>query len=211
MRQGLALLAVAATVAAGCGDQPPQPPPQSDEEGVAEQGPIRIAVSRDDRALPPSCRPRQVAHRLVRFARALESADEEELEQLWGPGFRWFSITREDPSGRGKDDHFLARTREEALGYVRDHAVSMAFEWIQLGRGRPGSENGVDVVYQGSWELESGPDASFDGKGYLLCGSPTIKVWSMGIEREPIGPRLCPKPPTRRDAHDLVVACARFN
>ncbi len=179
---------------------------------VTDQEPVRIAVTRDDRALPPSCRPRQVASRLVRFGRALESADEEELEQLWGPGFKWFSIGREDPSGKMKDgDHFLGRTQEEALGYVRDHTVPMAFESIQLARGRPGSENGVDVVYQGSWEPESGPDAGFIGKGYLLCGSPTIKVWSMAVKPEPIGPRLCPEPPTRRDARDVVVACARFN
>jgi len=160
-----------------------------------------VVVTRDDPDAPSGCRPRAVGERLVDFAEALRTADTEALRQFWGSRFKWFSVT-----GPGRERHFVAYRRGTALRYIRRKDGLP----ITLSEADVDFEGyaGANMAYGGAWGARELPQ---DGKGFLLCNKPTIRVWSMAIARrgEPAGHgQLCPKPPAGTDP-DALVVCAR--
>lgn len=212
MRQALPAILLVLLVA-GCGGDEGKP-----IGGVQSSHPISrsVVVTRDNRTLPESCRAESVGGLAVRFADALNRADQRQLMRIWSGRFEWFSVTGSPGVAsigvpvEGRRRHFVAYTAQDALRYVGNSpGLHMRLEELVVsGRARSG---GVDVFYGGAWtEPTVGERREFGlvGKGFVNCGgrsaSPSIRVWSMAVHGRPAQSKACGDPGRR---HRDLVAC----
>ena len=154
---GLALIAAACLAVAASGGE--------SGEAQAEAGAGAPVVT--------GCTSSQVEERAQQFARAIREADLDALDVFWGDRFKWFSVTI--GRSKGKWDHFVAYSPRKALRYIREQdglPIRLTeFDVTEKYRGSRG------VGYEGGW----GSTKILLGKGDLICGSPEVRVWSMGV------------------------------
>jgi hypothetical protein len=167
--------------------------------GNATQG---VVVTRDDDTLPRDCRPRAIGEALVRFTDALRDANTSGLRGFWRAPFEWFSW-----GGPGSDEGVTARSPADALGEVtRRGGLAVTLREVEVEFTRSWGYPAVDIVYTGIW----GDELPLSGKGFVVCRSAIVRVWSMAIEAhgEPAVPgSLCPAP--RGSSETALVACVR--
>ena len=162
-----------------------------------------VVVTRDDNTLPAGCRPRAIGERLVAFTHALRTGNVGALREFWGRPFAWFSV--ESPS-RGQG--FTARSPADALKHVMSAGgLPVTLTEVDVAFDRSWGYAAVNIAYGGIW----GDGRPLQGKGFVLCRAPIIRVWSMAIP--PRGNStgsgsLCPKPPSGSTSSALV-ACVR--
>lgn len=181
------------------------------QEALTRGSSKRIVVTRDDETIARASRPAPIARRLVRFTRALGSADRATLRRFWGAGFKWFSLGGRSPTGNAPWHSSFYRP-EKALRYVRDRrGLGLRVEelWVSPRAGF----RGADIVYAGRWmgTGRSGPkDRSMSGKGFVDCCRSTIEVWSMVVWQRRARPqgRLCPEP-EGGSRQGMLLACLR--
>lgn len=164
-----------------------------------------IVVTRDDTALPMSCRPHAIGKRLLAFTRALRVADETALKEYWSDdtqypddapaGFQWFTIfssnDRHDVDARGRNGP------ERALRYVRaKDGIRLGIQEAALHYDDSWGFPTVGVSYKGEWGRGS---QAFEGKAAIPCDLSTIPVWLMDVQRRtsadpcpPAGPGSSP-------------------
>lgn len=158
MRAALATLAAIAAgpVLLGCG---------------GEQESQAAATADEPRA---GCGKRTTVARVEDFADALRTADLAALKVYWGDRFKWFSVTIGSRSS-GTRDHFVAYKPKNALRYIREqNGLPMRLTDVKP---TDKSSRSRGAAVEGRW----GARRKIFGKTDLICSSPQVRVWSMGV------------------------------
>jgi hypothetical protein len=195
--------ALACAALAGCAanaEEPRDAPPRVVEAPAAPA----VVVTRDDRSLPPACRPRALALRLSDFLDAVSSGDPRAARFVSSTG-GLYSVSE------GRVRHFVTYDRPELTAYfARRHAHGERMRLLELA---VGFANGLGQI---EFRVDRRADdlrrlgvvgTVAHGKGAVNCSTREIVVWSMGMATRP-EPRfvICGRP---RPALDGIVACAR--
>ena len=172
--------------------------------GAEAARPQDVVVTRDDGRGPDSCRPAAIGERLVEFSTALRRADLSTLREVWNGPFAWFYV------GLPKRRDIYAREPKKALAAVRRRdGLPLRLSEVEIDFDRSWGYPAVNMVYGGSW----GPKRRhLEGKGFMLCERPAIRVWSTAVGRKHRPHRdgeLCPAPPDGTDPPSLVVCTRR--
>ena len=198
---------------AGCAADVPQPQPDGKparEAVTAVATPsvssARVAVTRDDPALPAGCRPRPLARRIAAFFDAFNRGDPSAIRYV-APSGGWYSVS--DSRRR----HFVAYSRRGLPEYFarrRRRGERLRLEQVDVSFG-----SGLGHI---AYSIERRADdlrrlgitgTTAIGKGAVDCESGQIVVWSMGMPagrgREAF--EVCPPP--RVHSRRAIVACAR--
>jgi hypothetical protein len=192
-------------VLAGCAADAGGPPDVSRREAVAAVPRGEVVVTRDDRSLPPACRPRDLALRIGDFLDAISRGDPASARFMAASG-GWYSVTE------GRARHFVAYDRAKLAGYfARRHEHGERMRLLELA---VGFANGLGQI---EFRVERRADdlrrlgvvgRVAHGKGAVNCSTRQVVVWSMGMatRRQPDFV-VCPRRRAARE--DAVVACAR--
>jgi hypothetical protein len=180
---------------------------------VSQMSARPVVVTRNGNSLP-ACQPREIADLLLTFFDAFNYGDQVRLGRLFGPRFRWYSVTEVDPSQSGR--HFVAFNSDDALAYFADrHQAADRLDLVTVDVAATGDIG--FVATRTADDLPAGPDGGqwpVIGKGRIDCQAKTIDVWSMGMNSNAsdntaavLRSRLCPEP--FETPSDAVVACSR--
>lgn len=189
----------------------------------------RVVVTRDSRALPPGCRPRQAASVVTRFLTTFSRGDPRRMRALLAPErvaaspgeelFHWYSVTEGTPSQGGR--HFVAYTLHQFLGYVADRrAAAERMRLLSVAVLMP-SATTVAINFVATRHATDIPDGMgglagvIHGKGGMNCSSQTLYFWSAGMSRG-TGARFprgtewpCGRPRGWDPLQGPIIACAK--
>ena len=164
-----------------------------------------VVVTRDDPGLPDRCRPQPLADVVLDFFEALAKGNRAKLGRLFGPDFKWFSVTGSPAKGHKR--HFVAYRADKAIEYIAERRGFNLLLSDLVVDDAPSRHS--DIFYSGVWK-ENGARWRMDGKGAINCRKRTVKVWSMSSRKERVdrGAALCP-PPASEPTRNTVIACVR--
>jgi hypothetical protein len=200
-----AALGCAALTGCGAGEPREVAPAGAPRAVAAPAGAPDVAVTHDDRSLPPACRPRALALRLSDFLDAVSRGDPRAARFVAASG-GLYSV------GEGSARHFVTYDRAELRAYfARRHQHGERMRLLELA---VGFANGLGQI---EFRVDRRADdlrrlgvvgTVAHGKGAVNCSTRQIVVWSMGMATRP-QPELviCGRSRAARGA--AVVACAR--
>jgi hypothetical protein len=204
MRKGPVVLGAFLLTVGGCNSGTPSS--ASNVPNAGETG-AQVVVTRDDRTLPPGCRPAEVARLVSSFFSAFNRGGQRQLASFFGPVFPWYSVN-ENEAARS----FMASNRDDLLKYfAQRHAHYERLRLLKIRVGASNAPGNRDIVFLLTRQADDlqpvgdGPELLADGKGSIDCEKRTIFVWVMGMGG---GFGECPDPPAGTPA-TAIVACAR--
>lgn len=187
-----------------------------------------VVVTRESRALPSGCTPREMATVLIRFTNAVSQGDRKALDSLFAiedpPGqattggvgpttggvglhFRWYSVNE------GTWRNTVLHDRSDLLAYFANRhrqSESMQLVAVDVGPSWRAAAAGISfAIRREADDLPDGFSRWARGKGEVDCAAQRIFLWGMAQE-ETDPPRLtgCPLPADWSPGNP-IVACSR--